>query len=136
MADAVRRLGTSSWDLILPVPLHIRRQRQRGFNQSALLAVQVSKLLKIPMGSSDCVRIRDTRPQTGLRAAERRKNVAGAFHVPHPERLRALRVLLLDDVLTTGATVNACAQALLEANVQAVWVATLARANLTSSDIL
>ncbi|MBI4459916.1 MAG: ComF family protein [Acidobacteria bacterium] len=136
LVDAARRLNASSWDLILPVPLHRRRQRQRGFNQAALLAAQASKFLGVPVGSRDCVRIRDTRPQTGLRAGERRKNVAGAFHVPHPDRIRALRVLLLDDVLTTGATANACAQALLEAGAQGVWVATLARASLTSTDIL
>ena len=136
LAEAARRLEAHSWDLILPVPLHRRRQRQRGFNQAELLAAQVSKVLGVPMGSKDCVRIRDTRPQTGLRAAERRKNVTGAFHVPHPESVRTLRVLLLDDVLTTGATVNACAQALLEAGAQGVWVATLARASLTSADIL
>ncbi|MBI4460091.1 MAG: ComF family protein [Acidobacteria bacterium] len=136
LAEAARRLEPHSWDLILPVPLHRRRQRQRGFNQAELLASRLSKTLRVPLGTKDCVRIRDTRPQTGLRAAERRKNVAGAFHVPRPESVSSLRVLLVDDVLTTGATVNACAQALGEAGARGVWVATLARAKMANADVL
>ena len=128
LAHAVRRLDARSFDLVLPVPLHNKRQRQRGFNQAALLAAELSKVCGIPMGAKHCVRVRDTRPQTGLPAAQRRKNVAGAFHIPQPPRVQSRRLLLLDDVLTTGATVIACAQALVDAGAERVWVATLARA--------
>ncbi|OFV98611.1 MAG: hypothetical protein A3H28_06065 [Acidobacteria bacterium RIFCSPLOWO2_02_FULL_61_28] len=136
LAEAARRLEEQSFDLLIPVPLHPRRQRQRGFNQAALLAAEVSKFLNIPSGAKDCVRVRDTRPQTGLRAAERRKNVAGAFDVPEPERVRGRRVLLIDDVLTTGATAHACAQALRKAGARGVWVGTLARAHPARDDVL
>ena len=134
LAEAARRLEEKSFDVLVPVPLHPRRQRQRGFNQAALLAQQVSRFLNIPLGAKDCVRVRDTPPQTGLRAAERRKNVAGAFHVPEPQRVRGRRVLLIDDVLTTGATAHACAQALRAAGARGVWVGTLARAHPAQVD--
>lgn len=134
LAEAARRLEEKPFDLLIPVPLHRRRQRQRGFNQAALLAAQVSRLLNIPVGAKDCVRVRDTPPQTGLRAADRRKNVAGAFDVPEPQRVRGRRVLLIDDVLTTGATAHACAQALRDAGARRVWVATLARAHPGQAD--
>ena len=107
-----------------------------GFNQAALLAAQLSKIYGIPLAAEDCVRVRDTPPQTGLRAAERRKNVAGAFHVPFPQRVKSRRVLLIDDVLTTGATANSCARALLDAGAEGVWVATLARVHSRNIDVL
>ena len=135
LANSAGRLREKSFDLILPVPLHRKRQHMRGFNQAALLGARLSKILGIPMGD-DCVRVRDTPPQTGLRAAERRKNVAGAFHVPSPERVKSRRMLLVDDVLTTGATVNSCAQSLLEAGAEAVGVVTLARVYPRHGDVL
>jgi ComF family protein len=136
LAQTLMRHRDSAWDMVLPVPLHRNRERQRGFNQAGLLAVRVGKLCGIPLGGRDCVRVRDTPPQTGLRAAERRKNVRGAFAVPRPERVRGRRVLLVDDVLTTGATADACARALLEAGARSVWVLTLARARGATADIL
>jgi len=136
LAEAARRLERQSFDVLVPVPLHPRRERGRGFNQAFLLAAQVSRLRKIPLAAGDCVRVRDTPPQTGLRAAERRKNVAGAFHVPKPQRVRGRRVLLVDDVLTTGATAHACALALRDAGAAGVWVATLARAHPAQVDVL
>jgi len=136
LAQTLERLQGGTWDLVLPVPLHRNRERQRGFNQAGLLAEQVGKLSGIRMGGKDCVRVRDTPPQAGLRAAERRKNVKGAFAVPQPERVRGLRVLLVDDVLTTGATADACARALLEAGARGVAVLTLARARAVSPDII
>jgi len=128
LTQTLKRLHDEPLDLILPVPLHRRRERQRGFNQAALLAERVGKLSGIRLGGRDCVRVRDTPPQAGLRAAERRRNVEGAFAVPQPQRVRGLRVLLVDDVLTTGATADACARALMAAGAKGVWVLTLARA--------
>ena len=140
LASAVQRLDVPSFDLVLPVPLHSKRQRQRGFNPAALLAAALSaglfKVNGVRLGAEDCVRVRNTRPQTGLRAAERRKNVEGAFEVPRPVRVRSRRLLLVDDVLTTGATVNACAQALIDAGAGSVSVVTLARAHPADADVL
>jgi ComF family protein len=129
-------MDAGSLDLVLPVPLHRNRERLRGFNQAGSLAKHLAKQARMPLGGRDCVRVRDTRPQTGLRGAERRKNVRGAFAVPHPERVRGRRVLLVDDVLTTGATVDACARALKQAGAQSVWVVTLARARAEWLDVL
>jgi ComF family protein len=136
LSEAMRRLETKPPDLILPVPLYPGRQRQRGFNQASLLAARLAKLTGIPIVLEGFTRVRDTPPQTGLRAAVRRKNVAGAFRVVQPERIRSRRLLLVDDVLTTGATANACAQALLESGAEAVCVLTLARAHPAKADVL
>jgi ComF family protein len=136
LATALDRMQGAAFDLILPVPLHTRRERQRGFNQAALLAKELARACAIPVGSKDCVRVRDTPPQTGLRAAARRKNVTGAFAVPRPEPVRDLRVLLVDDVLTTGATASACAGALQDAGARSVSVLTLARARATWMDVI
>ena len=135
LQEAVEQLSVQHFDLIVPVPLHRNRLRLRGFNQSELLAAQVARLRKIPLGTKDCMRVRDTPPQTGLRAAERRRNVSGAFEVTQPERIKGRRVLLIDDVLTTGATASACAEALQKAGARGVWVATLARAHPVQVDV-
>jgi ComF family protein len=131
----LQRTG-GSFDLILPVPLHPRRERRRGFNQSALLARELARLTGITCGKKDCVRVRDTPPQTGLRAAHRRRNVVGAFAVPRPEAVRGRRIVLIDDVMTTGATVHACAGALKDAGAARVLVLTLGRARVAWLDVL
>jgi ComF family protein len=100
-------------DLVLPVPLSPGRQRERGFNQSELLAAELSRLVGLPAPRPDLLRrVREIRPQVGLTAAERRRNVAGAFGCPEPAAISGQRVLLIDDVMTTGATLEACAAAL------------------------
>jgi competence protein ComFC len=126
----------AKFDLILPVPLHRTRQRRRGYNQAQLLAEGLSRLTKISLGGKDCVRVRDTKPQTGLRGAERRKNVRGAFAVPRPERVKGASILLIDDVLTTGATLDSCATALRQAGAEQVRALTLARARPGVRDII
>jgi len=114
-------------DLIIPVPLHTRRLRERGFNQSLLLARQVSRRRSIPLNFTALHRARQTQPQTQLSGAERRKNVRGAFEVRKTEAVEGKRILLIDDVFTTGATVQECASVLREAGVIEVHVLTLAR---------
>jgi ComF family protein len=136
LMEAMGKLQPAAFDLIVPVPLHRNRERLRGFNQSALLAAKLSRLSGVPLGAASCIRVRDTPPQTGLGAAERRKNVAEAFHVPHPQWVSSRRLLLVDDVLTTGATVNACANALLKAGAKSVCVVTLARVRQRDVDVL
>jgi competence protein ComFC len=114
-------------DLIVPVPLHPKRLRWRGFNQSLLLARQVSRLYGVPVDPFVLCRARETAPQTLLAEDERRKNVRGAFAV-HPEKsLKKQKVLLVDDVYTSGATVNECSRALVQGGATEVTVLTLAR---------
>lgn len=102
-------------DLIMPIPLFPRRQRQRGYNQSAILAQSVGRVLDIEV-TDYLTRPVDTPPQVGLDAKSRRQNVAGAFRCDAPAgRLDDLHVLLIDDVVTTGATMEAAARAVLAA---------------------
>lgn len=113
-------------DAVVPVPLHPARLRQRGFNQSALLARPVARALAVPLVTSELRRIRDTPPQASLSARARATNVRGAFVAL---RAPAPRVLLVDDVRTTGATLAECADALVTAGVDQVVTLVLARAD-------
>lgn len=114
-------------DLIIPVPLHKKRLRQRGYNQSQLIAQVLGKKLKLPVEVGNLRRLRWTEPQTTLDATNRVANVKGAFAVQDPVRLEGKRVLLVDDVLTTGSTMRACVEALMDAEVSAVAAVTVAR---------
>jgi ComF family protein len=114
------------FDVVVPMPLHWSRRWKRGFNQSELLARIVARRLGAPL-SAALRRKRATPPQAGLTNAQRRKNVAGAFEVGKRHLIANKHVLLIDDVLTTGATVNAAAAALKRAGARRVTVLTLAR---------
>ena len=118
----------SGIDVIMPVPLHTKRLRQRGFNQALLLAHQMSEVNAIPLSYDNLVRIRPTRPQVELSGEERIRNVSGAFSVNHSGEIKDKRVLLVDDVFTTGATMNECASVLRRAGAEGVTALTLARA--------
>lgn len=115
-------------DMLVPVPLTRWRLIRRQFNQSALLAKEVGRLSRVAFAPDLLARVRTTRSQVGLSLEARRRNVAGAFAVPRrkAERLRGMRVLLVDDVITTGATVSACARALKAAGAARVDVLALA----------
>ena len=115
-------------DAIVPVPLHVERLRWRGFNQAILVARQLATERKVPIAVEALRRTRATPPQVGLGEDERRRNIAGAFSV-HPQWSAGnKRILLVDDVYTTGATVNECAHVLRKAGARAIDVAVLARA--------
>jgi ComF family protein len=114
------------FDVIVPMPLHWRRRWQRGFNQSELLAREICRHWHAPVKNA-VRRKRATTPQAGLTSAQRRKNVQGAFAATKATRLDGLHVLLVDDVLTTGATASACARALKRAGAARVSLITLAR---------
>jgi ComF family protein len=122
----VRRLLAGA-DAIVPVPLHPRRKRKRGFNQSELLARELGDRAGIRTAAGALVRRKDTPPQTGLSAAARRANVRGAFAARHVSQVSGRTVVLVDDVLTTGATASACARALLAAGAREVRLLTVAR---------
>lgn len=115
-------------ELLVPVPLHRDRLRWRGFNQSLVLARDLARAKCIPVAPQALVRVRPTRPQVGLDPRLRTANVAGAFQVVDAAGVRDRRVLLVDDVMTTGATVQACALALRRAGARRVDVLVLARA--------
>jgi len=116
----------SAFDIVVPMPLHWRRRWQRGFNQSELLAGEIGKHLCKPVRSV-ARRTRNTAPQAGLTSAKRRRNVQGAFAVKKKVRLDGLHILLIDDVMTTGATASACARALKRAGAARVSLLALAR---------
>ena len=118
-------------DFLVPVPLHKRRLRQRGYNQSALLAKVVGLLTDLPVLESVLVRTRDSPPQVSLPTREdRARNVAGRFACAG--EVRGGRFILVDDVVTTGSTMSACAAALLEGGARSVWGLSLARQRLGS----
>ena len=113
--------------VLVPVPLHPKRLKERGYNQSSLLARELSKLTNLPILDSCLIRVRPTLPQAKTSTgAERRSNVEGAFS-SHDGKLQGKGVLLVDDVSTSGATLDACAQALKASGVTSVWGLTLAR---------
>ena len=113
-------------ELIIPVPLHPARYRERGFNQAVEIARIVSKEMEIPPDYSSCIRLKDTPHQTGLTAKKRKQNLRQAFLIK--KSLTARHVAILDDVMTTGSTVNALASALKKTGVSRVDVWVCARA--------
>jgi len=116
-----------SCDFIVPVPLHWIRQYSRGFNQAELIGRKFSKRFNIKLSKTSLKRTRATPSQTGLSLKERTKNIKGAFSVRNSQKLNGKRILLVDDVMTTGATVNECSKVLLQAGVGEILVYTLAR---------
>jgi ComF family protein len=126
-ADTAARPILSTRAVLVPVPLHPRRHTERGFNQSELLASALARRAGFSLHARALVRRKDTPPQTGLSAAERRRNVAGAFAVRERPSVHGKAIVLVDDVLTTGATARACAAALRAAGAAAVDLVTVAR---------
>lgn len=125
---ARERIGDTKGMLMMPVPLHPRRLKERGFNQSLVLARAVAPLLDTRIDFLSLRRVRYTRPQTGLKRDERRRNVRGAFGLADNPGLKGKTVILVDDVTTTGNTLNECARALKRAGCERVFCLTLARA--------
>jgi ComF family protein len=115
-------------DTVVPVPLHWWRRLRRGYNQSAALAYGLTNRLRLPYCRWWLRRVRNTPSQKELTATQRRENVKGAFHVREGQHMRGAHVLLVDDVMTTGATVHEAARTLKRAGVARVTVAVLARA--------
>lgn len=110
-AELLQTAFFEGMDVIVPVPLHPRKRRARGYNQSECIARGVSQVTSIPMDTSSAIRETHTQTQTHKTTYERWENVDGIFKVHHPERFIGKHVLIVDDVLTTGATTTACANA-------------------------
>ena len=126
LRSAARQAAITA-DLVVPVPLHPRRLADRGYNQAALLARHAARELEVPLAACALARSRDTPRQASLERAERSKNVASAFRAARRAGVEGRAVLLVDDVATTGATLNACADALVAAGARSVRALVLAR---------
>jgi ComF family protein len=122
-------LASQTADILVPVPLHWRRLYQRGFNQAVELAVPIARALEIPVVTAGLIRRRATVAQSGLNARARKRNLVGAFRWRHRQPPPA-HVALVDDVMTTGATVAECTRVLLAAGAKRVDVWTAVRAPL------
>lgn len=120
-------------ETIVPIPLHPVRQRQRGYNQAECIARALSHRCGLPVADHAAIRMKATPSQTQLLPDERRKNLESAFHVEKPNAIRGKTVLIVDDVMTTGATVNSLSKALTTCGAREVLVFTIARAGSTLS---
>ena len=114
-------------DVLVPVPLHYKRLIKRRYNQSALLVKELSKITGIKADYTSLVKHKSTKPQVQFSGHERVKNVRGAFSVKHIEKIKGKRVVLIDDVMTTGSTLKECALALKKAGAKSVDTLTVAR---------
>jgi len=133
LAEGLKRYWKpDSLDLLIPVPLHTQRLRERGFNQALVLVKELSRRTGIPYRKTTLQKKKPTVPQVNLSGAERGKGLRGAFHVIGKEELVGKSALLVDDVYTTGATVNECSRVLRRGGAKRVDVLTLAHAIRTS----
>lgn len=123
------RADMTGYDAIVPVPLHWRRRWTRGFNQALDLARPLSKHFGIPVMKGNLRRVRYTKPQVRLVSKERESNIKNAFRVHNSARVAGKKLLLLDDVITSGATLNECARVLKRAGASWVAIVTLAQAS-------
>jgi len=128
LGQALSNLSPADVQGIIPVPLSIKRLRERGFNQSLLIARVISKKKRIPLFMDVLMKTNETPPQTGLSAHERLSNLKNVFKVNG--NVKGLRLLLVDDVMTTGATVTECSKQLMKAGAKEVIVLTLARSSM------
>jgi ComF family protein len=127
LREAAPVLNHDEWDVLVPVPLHPAKQREREFNQAVRVATRLSAATKIPVKENLLLRILPTNTQTLLTREERAANVRRAFAMSKGQRLNKERIVLVDDVFTTGATTNACARVLRAAGADKVCVWTVAR---------
>jgi ComF family protein len=127
-APTTESMADRPYDLIVPIPIHRDRLRERGFNQSLLLAREVGKTLEIKVDPFVMVKKRPTPPQAVLKGDERRKNLRNAFDVSFPEKIKDKKVLLIDDVYTTGTTIEVASKKLLEEGASEVKALVVARA--------
>jgi len=126
--DLLQSIDFSSVDLIIPVPLHPKKEKKRGYNQSWWIAIGMAAQMKKQVSVGNLIRVIATETQTRKTRFERWKNVEGIFEIRYPEDFCGKHILLVDDVVTTGSTIEACAQAILSKTDARVSIATLATA--------
>ena len=126
MSVSGRTLANQS-DFIMPVPIHITRMLKRKYNQASLIVSYLSKIYSKPVLYTTLLRVKATQSQGHLSTSERKQNVSGVFAVKHPDKIKGKNILLIDDVFTTGATVNECAKILKKNGANKVFVLTFAR---------
>ncbi len=129
LSEKIRGISLPSVDTVIPVPLSKQKLRQRGFNQSALLAKSLAGRADTRLSLNSLVKIRDTAPQVGLSAKKRQENIKNAFAVNRKEIIINKNILLVDDVFTTGATIRECSQVLNRAGANEIYVITLAHSS-------
>ena len=117
-------------DIIVPIPLHPKRETERGYNQSVQIAKGVSHITGIPYSSDVLVRTKNTKTQTEQNREHRIASMDGAFTLKNSSAIEGKRVILIDDVITTGATIGACLQAISNSNVKNITLACVARTSL------
>ncbi len=122
----INRLDIEQFDIIVPVPLYPSRFRERGYNQSQLLAEQIAKKFSISLSIKNLIRIRNTEHQTFLNEKERWTNIRGAFRIKNSSAFSGKNILMIDDLLTTGATASTAAESLKDAGAEIVGLLTLA----------
>jgi ComF family protein len=112
---------------LIPVPLSVQKFKERGYNQSEELAKELAKIVKIPVFSDVLIKTKNTKPQMELNKSEREKNLLDAFAIKNPEKISGLKIFLVDDVYTTGSTMQECATVLQNGGAKSVWGIALAR---------
>lgn len=116
-----------SYDIIIPVPLSKKRMKERGYNQSYLIAKEISGLLNIKLNKKSLIKQQNIVAQSGLNKEQRLQNIKGAYTLKHPNKLQAKKVLIIDDIYTTGSTVNECSKIISKANTEKIGVLTIAK---------
>jgi ComF family protein len=123
----LKEKGAGHEFLLIPVPLHKSRLRWRGYNQAEEIAKELSKSLDLQIENNCLIRRKSTTPQTELTGLERKENIKGIFVLQNPERIKGRKIFLVDDVYTTGATLEECARVLKDAGAREVWGLVVAR---------
>ncbi len=116
-----------SYDIIIPVPIHKKRMKERGYNQSELIAQELSKMANIKCYKDILIKIRNNKPQSTLNGKMRKENAKNVYKLEKIEKITNKRILLFDDIYTTGATVNSCIQELKKVKVKQIGILTLAK---------
>lgn len=126
LSDIIMSIDMPEADAVMAVPLHVNRLRERGYNQSALMAKRIARHMNISFEADCLIKVRDTLPQVGLHFHERMKNIKGAFTVRDSRPVRGKDVILVDDVVTTGSTIRECARILKQAGAANIYAVSLA----------
>ncbi len=128
LEELLRESHIPYFDLIVPVPMHFMKKRSRGFNQAELIAIKVSEYLQIPVDTEVLIKTRNTRPQSSLKREERINNLKDVFSVSSPGKILNKNILIIDDVITTGTTINNCGRILYENGADKIYAMVLANA--------